>query len=1013
MKTKPFISVAVLLGMALAGRAQTADDYVAWGRANLSLSDLAGANACFATALVLDPNNPTANAFYSATRLLVLPNQRAGSEFLTRLGVSEAGRNLYEWRATFPTDRNGLPVVPVGLNASEFSAFIRTNLLPAIQGAETNLENISDTNFILALTRNETRAADVTVDYGDIQMLRAMLYAAEYLAYTACSWNVDSRLDLIRSLYTSDQLTLEGVLMDHPQLLCFASTNDLNAAKVAFQNAVDRYLAASDWIRHRPGGIVRLFNYDSVRAVEEENFRTTLIDLRNSLAGAVPLSLDTKYTVFWGAQFSGTQPPREFLPRILGNSFVLGTLPDPSFGELIRGLPASAVESFLCKRLDAIPSIAPDFDRTGGQFSFPLCLLAGRGYVVQVSTNLMSWTDAAGFVGAPDQQWYMDPEAASLPQRFYRLVDRTDDMPPPANDNFADRVVITGMGSTVYGYTAHASVEANEPNYGGGTVWWSWTAPISGTVVLLLQGSQGYAYAQIYTGDSLSNLDFIASNDQWFEAVAGTTYQIQVTGDWEPLGVVSLAITAPPVLTVFSPAYGQVLNGPTNVVINVSATDPDGTIAGLSIYGDDNLLGHAKQGSLVLTWTNVGYGSHDIDVIARDNLGATAESYLSIRVAPSNDYFTNRIAIVGGSAIVTGTTLGATKEFLEPSHAGYSGGSSVWWSWTAPSSGNVSLTVATLDEYWDDWDEQWYWYSFGYPTVQVYTGNSMSSLVAVAGGAASYYGDTARTNFAATAGTTYQIAVDGRSWYYQGKVGLLLEAFPPANDNFANRIPLSGASVVTNVCNFYSTREEGEPFHAGQYGEQSVWWSWVAPSNGPAVITASLAYGYWTTGEPLLGVYTGSVVSNLTAVAGNAASSYGDAAQVEFNATAGATYQIAVDERYGESGNVVLRVGPEPETPLALNLAQNDLSGDAGSRTYFELAVPPGLASLQISTFGGAGDCDLYVRFGAQPTLSSWDYRPYMDGNYETVTIPNPPAGDWHIMLHGYSGYSGVTLLAR
>ena len=61
---------------------------------------------------------------------------------------------------------------------------------------------------------------------------------------------------------------------------------------------------------------------------------------------------------------------------------------------------------------------------------------------------------------------------------------------------------------------------------------------------------------------------------------------------------------------------------------------------------------------------------------------------------------------------------------------------------------------------------------------------------------------------------------------------------------------------------------------------------------------------------------------------------------------------------------------------------------------------------------GAAGDADLYVKRGAPPTLTAYDYRPYLTGNNETVTVTNPVAGDWYISLNGYAAYSGVSLNA-
>src|SRR5687767_2782651 len=60
---------------------------------------------------------------------------------------------------------------------------------------------------------------------------------------------------------------------------------------------------------------------------------------------------------------------------------------------------------------------------------------------------------------------------------------------------------------------------------------------------------------------------------------------------------------------------------------------------------------------------------------------------------PDNDNFATRIALVGTNATTTGSNVGATLEpgELDPS---FEGGRSVWWSWTAPADGAVTMTTA-------------------------------------------------------------------------------------------------------------------------------------------------------------------------------------------------------------------------------------------------------------------------------------------------------------------------------
>jgi len=91
----------------------------------------------------------------------------------------------------------------------------------------------------------------------------------------------------------------------------------------------------------------------------------------------------------------------------------------------------------------------------------------------------------------------------------------------------------------------------------------------------------------------------------------------------------------------------------------------------------------------------------------------------------------------------------------------------------------------------------------------------------------------------------------------------------------------------------------------------------------------------------------------------------------------------------------------------------NDLAGTTGSWQYFKITVPAGKTSTDIVMTGpNTGDADLYIRYGALPTLSIWDARPFFVGNNEGVRIFNPPAGDYYIGINAASSYSSVSLQA-
>jgi serine protease len=52
----------------------------------------------------------------------------------------------------------------------------------------------------------------------------------------------------------------------------------------------------------------------------------------------------------------------------------------------------------------------------------------------------------------------------------------------------------------------------------------------------------------------------------------------------------------------------------------------------------------------------------------------------------------------------------------------------------------------------------------------------------------------------------------------------------------------------------------------------------------------------------------------------------------------------------------------------------------------------------------------MYVKFGSKPTTSSYDCRPYKNGNEETCSISNVQGGTYWVMLRGYTSYSNTTL---
>jgi hypothetical protein len=395
----------------------------------------------------------------------------------------------------------------------------------------------------------------------------------------------------------------------------------------------------------------------------------------------------------------------------------------------------------------------------------------------------------------------------------------------PPNNSFANRSALVGTTVRATSGNANATAENDEPHHAGfpatRSLWWTWTAPFAGSVTVSTVGSTLDTVLAVYTGTALQALTSVASDDDSagntaslvrFNASAGTSYQIAVDGRNGAVGDIVL--------------------------------------------------------SLQLTGTGV---------------------------APTNDLFESRITLTGTNVTVTGHNVGATNQLGEPRHAGSAPAKSVWWSWTAPSAGRVTISTQGSD----------------FDTVlAIYSGTALGSLTEVASDDQSGLNNTSKTAFNSVAGTTYHIAVDG---FGQGSGNITLSlsvgtlVSPPVNDNFAQAIALTGRSVSVTGSNENATAEASEPDHTGLPAKASVWWKWTAPDSGSVTVeTAGSDF------DTLLGIYTGRTLSELTEVASNDDDGNLFTSRARFSATQGQVYFVAVDGfesavRKG-TGRILLRI---------------------------------------------------------------------------------------------------------
>ncbi|HEV2858124.1 MAG TPA: hypothetical protein VGW80_06965 [Solirubrobacterales bacterium] len=555
-----------------------------------------------------------------------------------------------------------------------------------------------------------------------------------------------------------------------------------------------------------------------------------------------------------------------------------------------------------------------------------------------------------------------------LEQRFSLRIEAA-----PANDDFAAPQALPEFGTiSVTGSNALADKESGEPNHagnpGGSSVWFSWTASQSGPVAIsacpYFENSPDTLLA-VYTGSSLATLTPVAAGDDspsgcqevaseaTLDAVAGTTYRIAVDSKGDGGGIFSLDIKGQPSNDDFSAA--QVLSpegtmtggstrfagkesgepdhagnpgghslwfswtaaqsGPVNVfacgqrpgvdtllaVYTGSAVDALSPVAGNDDASTNLQVGgcEAAAGNSEAAFDATAGTTYRIAVDTKDSEGLFS---LGLEKAPANDRFEAATKLYPGMpTFASGSTKLASKENGEPDHGGNPGGHSLWFSWTASSDGPVAVQTCTREASFDT-------------LLGVYTGSTLAALTPVASAddgqtKKSCHSTDSATEFTAEAGTTYKIAVDGKGG--AGVFQLIVEG-TARNDDFAAALPLGGRLPLTwmEASNRFATEQAGEPDHAGDAGGSSVWFKLTAPRDGTvSVDTCESDF------DTLLAVYTGGALASLNPLAANddGGGSCGPGSSLSFEATANATYRIAVDGKAGAQGTFELDVAEQPD----------------------------------------------------------------------------------------------------
>lgn len=247
-----------------------------------------------------------------------------------------------------------------GVSTTEIINLLRNVHLPVEQTAEADLATITNTNFVVTIPRGLVGSTAVTLDYGDIQMLRALLAAKRALAYFVNIHNwamtINNWQTIVNRNGRDERVTVENILLTLPNLLRLNRAADGPACRAELKKAADHYFVASDFIRStREPGVSRLFNLELVDYAAEQLFRDRIAaEWRPALDGPTTLysgntdNTNNSITVNGDAFFRASGLDlRSKMPQVVTNRVRQGTFPDATIGGMFPTLTRGQMEDWL------------------------------------------------------------------------------------------------------------------------------------------------------------------------------------------------------------------------------------------------------------------------------------------------------------------------------------------------------------------------------------------------------------------------------------------------------------------------------------------------------------------------------------------------------------------------------------------------------------------------------------------------------------------------------------------
>ncbi|MGN6386039.1 MAG: hypothetical protein ACTHMT_07345 [Verrucomicrobiota bacterium] len=162
---------------------------------------------------------------------------------------------------------------------------------------------------------------------------------------------------------------------------------------------------------------------------------------------------------------------------------------------------------------------------------------------------------------------------------------------------------------------------------------------------------------------------------------------------------ITLLENSAPSISTLEPLSSQQLASPTNLHRVVDAMDADGSISSVDLYykpyfGSQVFLGQIVPPGTSLDVTNFSGIDGTLTAIATDNLGATSSTSVQLSLlGVEGDDFRRPYVVSGANAISFANNSKATRQPRETIRLQSGLYKSVWWKWTAPISGLVTVST--------------------------------------------------------------------------------------------------------------------------------------------------------------------------------------------------------------------------------------------------------------------------------------------------------------------------------